>query len=175
VTHRLTNTILILSGPTAAGKNTVGHLVAKQHARCAVIDFDAVRAMFVQPHRAPWEGEEGRAQQQLGIRHVCHIAQGFVTAGWPTIILDVLTDETAALYRQQLPQLSFKVVQLLPCFAEVKRRFDERGPCLTDNELVQVYAGQEAFRAYDLRLDNTVLPVEDAASRISTFWKQAEA
>ncbi len=45
--------MLILSGPTAAGKNTVGRVLAQRRRRCAVVDFDAVRAMFVQPHRAP--------------------------------------------------------------------------------------------------------------------------
>ncbi len=58
--------MLILSGPTAAGKNTVGRVLAQRRRRCAVVDFDAVRAMFVQPHRAPWQGTEGRAQHLLG-------------------------------------------------------------------------------------------------------------
>lgn len=56
--------ILILTGPPAAGKSTLGPLIAKQRRRCAVIDVDWVRAMLVQPHIAPWLGEEGMAQQE---------------------------------------------------------------------------------------------------------------
>ena len=53
--------ILILTGPTAAGKNTVGKLIAYQRERCAMVDFDLVRTMFVQPHLPPWMGEEGKS------------------------------------------------------------------------------------------------------------------
>ena len=72
--------MLILTGPTAAGKNTVGRLLAYQRHRCAVVDFDLVRAMFVQPHQPPWMGEEGKMQQILGVQHVFNLAIGFAKA-----------------------------------------------------------------------------------------------
>ncbi|HSH79595.1 MAG TPA: hypothetical protein VLA19_13810 [Herpetosiphonaceae bacterium] len=68
--------MLILTGPTAAGKNTVGTLLAKQRERCAVVDFDSVRAMFVHPHRASWQGAEGKAQHLHGTHLVCLLAEG---------------------------------------------------------------------------------------------------
>ncbi len=158
--------MIILTGPTAAGKNTVGTLVAKQRERCAVVDFDAVRAMFVQPHRAPWQGEEGHAQQLLGVQHVCALAERFALAGWEVIILDVVSEETAALYRQLLQRFAPKIVQLLPDFPELRRRFDQRGPVLTDDELVLVYKEQSAFTQYDTRIDNTSLPPDAVAKQI---------
>ncbi len=89
--------MLILSGPTAAGKNTVGRVLAQRRLRCAVVDFDAVRAMFVQPPRVPWQGAEGRVQHLLGLQLVSGLAAEFAAAGWEVIILDGLTMETADL------------------------------------------------------------------------------
>ncbi len=158
--------MLILSGPTAAGKNTVGRMLAQRRARCAVVDFDAVRAMFVQPHRAPWQGSEGHAQHLLGVDLVCRLAAGFAGAGWEVIVLDVLTPETAALYRATLQRFAPCIVQLLPTFAELDVRFRTRGPCLTDAEFAQVYRDQQQFNDYDLRVDNTALTPNAVADRI---------
>ena len=159
--------MLIITGPTAAGKNTVAALLARRRERCAVVDFDLVRRMFVQPHRPPWDGEEGRAQQLLGVRHVCSLAAGFADAGWEVVILDVLSDETAALYRRLLAPFSPRIVQLLPTYDELKRRFHARGPVLTEDELAAVYEGQTTYTAYDLRIDNTALDPHEVASRLS--------
>ena len=82
--------MLLLSGPTAAGKNTVAQQIARQRERCAIVDFDAVRAMFVHPHLAPWDGEAGAAQLLLGVEQVCGLAHGFARAGWDVIVLDVV-------------------------------------------------------------------------------------
>ncbi|MDP9314912.1 MAG: hypothetical protein M3R24_29260 [Chloroflexota bacterium] len=162
--------MLILTGPTAAGKNTIGHMLAHQRPRCAVVDFDLVRAMFVQPHRAPWQGQEGRQQHLLGVDLVSQLAHGFAMAGWDVIILDVLTDEITHQYRTRLAPFTCTIVQLLPTFAEVKRRFDERGPVLTDAELVMVYEQQVAYAQYDYRLDNTVLSPAQVAMQIMSLW-----
>lgn len=166
--------MLILTGPTAAGKNTVGHRIARERERCAVVDFDAVRAMFVQPHRAPWQGEEGKAQQILGVRLVCALASGFADAGWEVLVLDVVSDQTAPLYRALLAGRQPQIVQMLPRFAEIKRRFDARGPVLTDEELTLVYDEQRRFKDYDLRIDNTAQTPEETAGRIIAFWQRGE-
>ena len=158
--------MLILTGPTAAGKNTVGTLLAKQRDRCAVVDFDAVRAMFVQPHRAPWQGTEGKAQHLLGVHLVCLLAEQFAQAGWEVIILDVLTEESARLYRHRLDPFKPTIVQLLPAFAELHRRFSQRGPVLTEDELAHVYEEQCAFTQYDVRLDTTRLSPSSVVQHI---------
>ncbi len=147
--------MLIISGPTASGKNTVGHSLALQRERCAVVDFDLVRKMFVKPHQPPWAGEEGEAQQFLGVKQVCSLAENFGKAGWEVIILDVLSTETVKIYRHLLSQNNLRIVQLLPTFEELNQRFYQRGACLTDNELKMVYEEQSDFTDYDLRIDNT--------------------
>ncbi len=94
--------MLIISGPTASGKNTVGHQLAKRRERCAIVDFDLVHQMFVKPHQPPWAGEEGKAQQYLGVKQVCGLADDFDEAGSEVIILDVLSTETVKIYRNLL-------------------------------------------------------------------------
>jgi len=161
--------MLILTGPPAAGKNTIGALLARQRERCAVIDFDVVRAMLVQPHRAPWQGAEGWRQQRLGVLQACKLATGFVEDGWEVILLDALSDRTLPLYRQSLAPHQFQIVQLLPTWAECGKRFQERGPVLTADEFALVYREQEQFKAFDLRLDNTMLAPADVAVRLAAL------
>jgi hypothetical protein len=85
--------------------------------------------MFVQPHHPPWAGEEGRAQQILGVHLVCSLATIFSEKGWEVIILDVLSNETAEIYHRLLRRFSPKIVQLLPTYSELWERFHERGAC----------------------------------------------
>lgn len=165
--------MLLLSGPTAAGKNTVAQQIARQRERCAIVDFDAVRAMFVHPHLAPWDGEAGAAQLLLGVEQVCGLAHGFARAGWDVIVLDVVSETTAPLYRRLLAPLSPLLVQLLPDFTELTRRFEERGPVLSPGEFRAVYAEQVAFEGYNLRIDNTALSAEAAAAQIVARWDAA--
>ncbi len=132
-----------------------------------LIDFDLVRAMFVQPHQPPWAGEEGKAQQLLGVRQVCKLAEGFAEAGWEVVILDMLSEETVKLYRQLLQPYEPKIVQLLPEFSELNRRFCERGVCLADEELAMVYEEQYRYANYDLRIDNTDVAPEKVIELLS--------
>ncbi len=132
-----------------------------------MVDFDLVRAMFVQPHQPPWAGEEGKAQQLLGVQQVCKLAEGFAEARWEVVILDVLSEETVKLYRQLLQPYELKIVQLLPEFSELNRRFCERGVCLTDEELAMVYGEQYRYANYDLRIDNTDVTPEKVAEMLS--------
>ena len=161
--------MLLLCGPTAAGKNTVGRLLAQQQSRCAVVDFDLIRVMFVEPHRAPWQGEEGRHQQELGIELVCQVALGLHKAGWKVIILDVVTNDVYPIYRGRLQAVNLRTVQLLPTFEETSRRFHERGPVLGPEEFVQVYRDQEAFSEAELRIDNSHLSPQAVVERIQAY------
>ena len=161
--------MLIITGPTAAGKNTVATLLAKQRERCAVVDFDLVRSMFVQPHQPPWAGEEGKAQQILGVYQVCSLAERFVVAGWEAIILDVLSNTTSGIYHRLLGQFSLKTVQLLPAYSELRRRFHERGAVLTEDELKAVYEEQIKYTKYDLRIDNTAMDPQEVVSRVASL------
>ncbi|MFN8492393.1 MAG: AAA family ATPase [Caldilineaceae bacterium] len=152
--------ILILTGPPAAGKTTIGPLLARQLERCAVVDVDQVRAMLVQPHIAPWRGEAGVAQLRLGAHNACTLAHNFVAAGYAVVILDVLTDETAQLYRTALAEYQPTIVLLLPSLTEVLRRNQTRGQWLTDDEVELLYTWQENLHVYDRKIDNTSTSAE---------------
>ncbi|HEX5503368.1 MAG TPA: hypothetical protein VFW96_12155 [Thermomicrobiales bacterium] len=159
--------VLILTGPPGAGKNTVAAVFAQQRGRCAVIDVDLVRWMVLQPHKAPWEGQEGRAQQRLGVQNACLLARNFLVHRFEVVIHDVLSAETAHLYRQELPGHDPTIVLLLPTFEEIQRRNALRPPRLTAEESRSLYQLQAAFTDYDRKIDNTSLSAEEVAAQLA--------
>ena len=155
--------ILILTGPPAAGKSTLGSLIAKRRQRCAVIDVDWVRVMVAQPHIAPWLGEAGMAQLRLGAKNACTLAHNFVAEGYDVVILDVLTDETAAIYHTLLAPLDHQIILLLPSLATSLHRNQTRGQWLTDDEVRLLYAWEENLSTYDRQIDNTNQSADELA------------
>lgn len=158
--------VIVLNGPTGTGKNTISEIVAGRRERCAVIDYDDLRNMFRKPHLTPWDGEAGRRQNILGLEHACTLARSFVANGYDCIILDVLGNETARLYKELLADLEPTLVHLLPTWEEIVRRNGTRPPRLTDDELRMVYEGQAALSVYDVRIDNTDLSPEEVVERV---------
>lgn len=159
--------VLILTGPPATGKNTIAAVYARRHERCAVIDVDLVRWMVLQPHKAPWEGEEGRKQQHLGVENACLLARNFLTHDFDVVILDVVSDETVRLYRRALPVTPLQVVLLLPSYEEIQRRNEQRPQRLTADEILTLYRGQESLKDYDHRVNNTALSPEQVAEHLA--------
>lgn len=157
---------LILTGPSGARKNTVAVELAKQVNRCAVIDVDVVRWMVLQPHKAPWEGEEGTAQQRLGVVNACALARNFINAGFDVIVLDVLSDETARLYKAELKEIGPRIVLLLPTLDEIKRRNTTRETRLKSAEVEILYDRQQHLTEYDVKIDNTNLTAQELATRL---------
>jgi hypothetical protein len=161
--------MLFLTGPTAAGKNTTAHLIAKRQHRCAVVDFDLVRSMFVQPHYPPWAGEEGVSQHRLGAKLISQVALGFHEADWKVIVLDVITNDAYLYYQKALRSVPLTIVQLLPSLEETMRRFYARGPVLTHDEFLWVYETQVQFRYATQRIDTTALSPEVVAAQLENY------
>ena len=156
--------ITILTGPSAAGKNTIGCTYARQFSeQCAVIDGDQVRGMYTQPHIAPWHGEEGLQQHQIGVRHDALLARSFNSLGLEVVILDVLWADLSTIYRSELTGLPIRIVRLLPTFEECLRRHHQRPPSISDDELKWTYDHTAALTGYDLTLDTTNLSAEQVA------------
>jgi shikimate kinase len=162
--------VLILTGPPAAGKTTVGPLLAQRLRRCTVIDVDQLRRMVVQPHIAPWKDAEGLAQLQLGARNASLLVRNFVAEGYAVIVLDVLIDETAALYKQLLADIEYRIVLLLPSLGAVIERNQRRGQWLTDDEVRLLYRWEEKLTIYDEVIDNTVISPTALASHLQKLY-----
>jgi hypothetical protein len=150
--------------------------------------------MVVQPHNiwgavaAEW-GEKDEFDWRVGVRAACALTKEFARGGCDTVILDVLTNESVALYRQELKEQRPQIVLLLPSYPEVRRRHLERGPepigsfmrrqplaegfwRLTDADLERLYKHQQQFSAYDLKIDNSDLSSEVVASRLSSWLRE---
>jgi chloramphenicol 3-O-phosphotransferase len=162
--------ITVLTGPAASGKNSVAHVYATQfRERCAVIDGDLVRWMLRQPHAAPWDEPEGLAQHRLGARHASMLARSFVDEGYETLILDVLWADLPERYRRALDGCPLRIVRLMPTWEESLRRLHERPHSISDAEARWVYDAQMALRDFDYSLDNTNVPVEQAAAWLASL------
>ncbi len=161
--------VLVLTGPAGAGKNTVAHELAKKREKCAVVDIDLVRWMVLQPHKAPWEGEEGQKQVLLGVKNGLMLAKNFTDEGYDVVILDVISDEIAAIYKNKLEVLNPKIVLLLPSFEEIKKRNSSRPPRLTEGRIKYLYEMEEKLTLYDKKIDNTNLTPEEVAEELSKF------
>lgn len=148
--------ILILTGPSAAGKNTVAAQLSQMRERCAVIDVDAVRQMLVKPHHAPWDGDEGVRQQIFGVENACWLARRFADAGYDVLILDVIFPFTREVYRAQLQAYPNQIALLLPERETILQRNRQRG-WLPDDEAEMLYDLMQSFDGYGVKIDNTHL------------------
>src|SRR3989338_4214797 len=162
--------ILILTGPAGSGKTTIVAVLSKRRAKCAVIDIDNVRQMLVQPHKAPWDGEEGHQQQILGVGNGCVLAKNFIQNGCDVLILDVLSNETLSLYKKLLPLHAPIVALLLPTLEEIKKRNATRPQMITTDQIALIYKSQEILKGYDQKIDTTKLSAEEVAEKLNVFF-----
>lgn len=151
----------LFTGPCAAGKNTVATLLAHSVDKGVHIDVDRLRAMVVHPHKAPWDGDEGKAQQKLAIENCCILTKRFIRKGYSVTITDLLSNSTADLYKKLLNGHYYQTILLMPSFDEVKKRDVARGQRLTDDEFFMLYNQQEQFTLFDTKIDNTNLQPEE--------------
>jgi|SRR3989338_4192075 len=158
--------IIILTGPPGAGKSTISKLYAQQQPKCVRIETDDIRHMVINPHMAPWQGEEGNRQLKLGIRNTCLLTHEFIKEGFEVIIADFLTEYTYPFYRESLRKYNLKIIQLTAEFDVLKKRFTQRGKSVTDEEFKMLYDMQKHFTHFDHLIDNTTLSPEDTINQL---------
>lgn len=162
--------VLLLTGPPAAGKHTVAEQIAKQRSHCAVIDVDTLRQMAAYPQVEFWEGEDGPIQHRLGIDNACALAHNFSASNYDVILIDVITDETLWLYKSKLPLLETWVVQLLPSEEEIATRLLSEPEYLSRGEVTWAYEQQASFTGYDDKLDTTKMSLEETTQWFLDRW-----
>lgn len=104
------------------------------------------------------------------MQNACALARNFAAEGYDVVILDVLTDETAALYQTELAALPHQIVLLLPSLAESLLRNQIRGQWLTDEEVRLLYGWETEPRVYDRKIDNTNKSAEKLANELAFVY-----
>lgn len=161
---------LVLTGGPAVGKSVTGLALAEGRARCAFVDVDDVRQLVVAGAVAPWVGEEGREQRRLGVVNACSLARNFVAVGIEVVVADVLTPETCALYRRELP--GCVIVHMTVEFPEAMRRAASRKVWLTDDEFRMLHEADTANPpAADHRIQVDGLDVHNQAEQVARLWE----
>lgn len=163
---------LLLTGPPAVGKSTTAMALARTASLAAMIDVDDIRQLVVGGHAAPWVGEEGRLQQELGVRNACDLARRFRTAGVEVILADVVTTATAELYRRNLPDV--QIIRLRVPREEAHRRARLRPVYLTEREFDDLYA-LEAGSSFsvDEVVDVIDLDSDEQTDAVRMLWREA--
>lgn len=162
---------LVLTGAPAVGKSTTARELAGRRPRAAVVDVDDVRQLVVAGHAAPWQGEEGLAQQRLGVENACGLAVRFAERGVEVLLADVLTSTTTPLYRALLP--GCLVVRLSVTSAEARRRAALRPVLLTADEFASLHADdRDDPPPADHHLDVTDLDVAAQVCAVDRLWQR---
>src|SRR4051812_40071421 len=89
----------------------------------------------VQPR--PGEGDDGRRQQHLGVENACGLARRFLEAEVDVVIADVMTPDTAEMYRTLLPDIF--IVHLRVSLAKARRRAAMRPTYITELEFLTLH------------------------------------
>ena len=158
------NTIL-LTGPPAAGKNSVAYHLAFMREKCAVIDTDDIRWMLRQPHIHPWE-DGAHVVLEFAIKQATMLAHSFLSEGYDTVILDVINPTTLALYQSLLP---LKTVALTPSLTELEARLKGRGDTELSDRQRELHERYQTLNLFDLKIDNSEIPPEELAQRINAW------
>jgi hypothetical protein len=148
-------------------------MLAQSRARAAVIDVDDIRQLVVSGGVAPWQGEEGRRQQRLGVENACGLARRFLDNGIEVLIADVLSPATAQSYRRLLPDVV--VVHLRVLMEEARRRATTRAVHLTEEEFDALHQADQLVRLEaDHLLDVTSMTLEEQTAAVARLWEDGQ-
>lgn len=134
-----------------------------------MIDVDDVRHLVVAGHAAPWEGNAGLQQQQLGVENACALARRFLEAQIEVVLADLVTPSTASIYRRELPGV--RVVRLRLPLADARRRAAQRPVHLTDHEFADLHESDRSSRFFaDASIEVARLAFDEQVDAVLGLW-----
>lgn len=116
--------LIILSGPPAAGKSTVGEELAKKFTKSVYFSVDTIRHFVKGGYVQPWEDTGQIGQGKLAREITEDIIHRYVQAEYVVIIDDVLGEKDVKSYQEKFPE-TFGFL-LLPSLEVLKERDRKR-------------------------------------------------
>ena len=123
------NQVIVLSGPTGAGKTAVAEAICERFDRMVHVEVDELRHWVKAGYRHPWTGDhQAEEQLELAVRNACAITRESVALRYAVVITDVALPNKAELYHSLLVALpvAAHIVTLLPSLEVTLRRDAER-------------------------------------------------
>ena len=162
--------IYLITGPVAAGKSTVGRLIASRLGRGVHLDGDVFRRSIVSGRVEMTPDPPPEALEQLRQRHrlAAAVADGYFEAGFSVVLEDVVSGPMLGDYRTMIRSRPCHVVVLVPSLETVVARAagrDQRGyGARTVEQLYEAFVSQRP--RVGLWLDTTSLTPEETAAEI---------
>jgi chloramphenicol 3-O-phosphotransferase len=170
--------MFLLTGIQAAGKSTVGQLLAERFPRSAHVRGDLFRRMVVGGMEDPLPESTTEALVQLRLRHklAATVADGYFGAGFTVVLQDCFLGEYLAWTVSQVDSHPLLVVVLAPRPEEVARREARRAKKAYDPWTIEGLDSllRERTARVGLWLDTSQQTPEETVDEIlSRAWPEA--
>jgi gluconate kinase len=108
--------VWLISGISAAGKSTVGQLLAEGFDRSVHVKGDVFRRMVISGRVHMREGAPPEAERQLDLRYRlgAHTADAYFEAGFTVVVQDIVMGDALPRYAQNIRSRPLHVVVLAP-------------------------------------------------------------
>ncbi len=138
--------LFLLTGPSAAGKSTVGRLLARRFERGVHLEGDVFRRSIVSGREEPLPDLSPDAREQLLLRYrlAAAAAEGYVEAGFTVVWEDVVAGQMLGECEELVRSRPLDVVVLLPRMDVVIAREDGRAGSAYDE-----WAPEQLYRLFE--------------------------